>query len=264
MPASKELIKVHCKSCDLLQSNHLLKSHDFKPSDILLYKIYVPDYVAITAELFKVLDSKEEDRAARFYKQKDQNRFIICRALLKFILAKHSQCEVSKITLAYHDNKKPYLPSHPALCFNVSHAEDYALIAIASCDIGVDIEYITKNDDLINTVTHIFSDPEIAFIQNAMDKHDAFYTLWTRKEAFVKALGKGIDDDISKIPSIDGFHSLDLAITNTGNTWQLEGFEIDEQYMGAVAYETQTAVSKNIMVRTLLPNNIKNLLELSL
>ena len=255
---------LHCRfygtltECD---SEHF--STACRDSNIHIYKIHIPKFTAVVEALSYYLEAQEKDRAQRFYKEQDKNRFIISRALLKLVLANHSQSAVSKIILAYHENKKPYLPSHPALHFNVTHSEDYALIAIANSAIGVDIEYIAKNDALINTVTHIFNKQEVAFIQEALDTHYAFYTLWTRKEAFVKALGKGIDDDITKIPSIDGFHSLDPTITNnTVNTWQLEGFDINEHYVGAVAYQTPSAISKNIIL-SVLPNNITDLLALS-
>src|SRR5690606_2936693 len=105
-------------------------------------------------------------------------------------------------------NKKPYLTSHPSIFFNVSHAGDYALIAIAKYPIGIDVEFINKNFDYKEILPNIFNKIEIDEINLNQSNHHTFYKYWTRKEAIVKAIGKGIDNDIIKIPVTDGVHSV--------------------------------------------------------
>ncbi|WP_111307978.1 4'-phosphopantetheinyl transferase family protein [Confluentibacter sediminis] len=250
---------IFCNYYGKLIASDLLKSSiNHKGSEIIIYKIYLPDFLNILNELFCFLDPKEIDRSNKFYKEIDKNRFIICRGLLKLILSIHTEIDIHKIKLDYHTNKKPYLSIHPSTFFNISHSGDFALISIANRSIGIDIEQITENYDLVNSLLHIYSDKETSFIQNATNKNHAFYSLWTRKEAFVKALGKGIDDDFSKFPSLNGAHVIDSSLTGSEKSWQIHGFEIDDNYIGAVAYEVKVPNPEKILVFT-LPNKIKDL-----
>src|SRR5690606_1046019 len=113
------------------------------------------------------------NRAKRYYKKKDENRFIICRSLLKLVLSHCIQFDISKIKIDYHDNKKPYLPSHPLLYFNLSHSEEYALIVLSNRPIGVDIEHLNENYNFMNSLLYIFNITEASFIENAVDKKRA-------------------------------------------------------------------------------------------
>lgn len=237
----------------------ILKS--FKNSDITLIKIFLPDYEGFIENLSLFLDAFEINRAKKYYKKKDENRFIICRSLLKIVLSHCIKCDISKIKIDYHNNKKPYLLSHPLLFFNLSHSEEYALIALSNRQIGVDIEHINKNYDYINSLLYIFSTAEASYIDNAVNKKHAFYSLWTRKEAFVKALGKGIDDDFPKIPCMDGCHILDYSFLETKD-WSIQGFQLTNNYMGAIAYETKDSCNEKISTY-ILPDNIKDLMLLS-
>src|SRR5690606_10403395 len=188
-----------------------LKSLD--NSDITLIKIFTPNYEDSIEKLSLILDSSEINRAKRYYKKKDENRFIICRSLLKLVLSNCIQSDISKIKIDYHNNKKPYLASHPLLHFNLSHSDECALIALSNKPVGVDIEHINENHNFTSFLS-IFNSSEASFIENAVNKKHAFYSLWTRKEAFVKAIGIGIDDNFPTVPCMDGTHLLDFYFSH--------------------------------------------------
>ena len=94
------------------------------------------------------------------------------------------------------------------------------------------------------------------------NKKHAFYTLWTRKEAFVKALGKGIDDDFKYMPCLDGQHDISATVLNETENWQVYSFNFAEDYSGAVCIEGLPKVPEVLKVYT-LPNTMKELLELT-
>jgi 4'-phosphopantetheinyl transferase len=257
MPISKLLI-----SFSNLKGVPLIPNYSLNINDIIIYKIYLPDFINLKSELDKFLSITEINRAERFHKELDKNQFIICRSILKIVLAAHTKLEAKNIQLDYNFNKKPYLASHPNLHFNVSHSEDYAVIAISQTKIGVDIESISESFDFTNLLPDIFIDDEILEIQNATNKKHAFYTSWTRKEALVKALGKGIDEDFKNIPCLDGEHNVDSNLFQTTENWQVYSFDLAEQYLAAVAFEGLSKISKNLVLFT-IPNTIEGLLELS-
>ena len=238
------------------------KGHSLNATDIIIYIIYLPNYIDLKLDLAKFLNSKEINRAERFYKELDKTRFIIYRSILKFILATYTKLDVKNINLNYHLNKKPYLASRPWLHFNISHSEDYAVIAVSRKMVGIDIEYMLEDFKFTDLLPDVFDDNEIATIQNAVNKKEAFYTLWTRKEAFVKALGKGIDEDFKYIPSIDGQHKINANLLKNSANWQLCSFDLADYYSSAIAVESSSSITNNVAFYT-MPNTMKELLEMT-
>ncbi|PBJ08948.1 4'-phosphopantetheinyl transferase superfamily protein [Flavobacterium sp. ACN6] len=238
-----------------------IKKKSLDTDEIIIYTIYLPDFIDLKSDLSQFLTSKELKKAQRFFKELDRNRFIIYRSILKFILAAHTKLNVKNIYLDYHFNKKPYLASHPWLYFNVSHSEDYAAIAVSRKNVGLDIEYMSRDFNFTSLLPDVFDDNQVLEIQNAVDKKHAFYTSWTRKEAFVKALGKGIDEDFKYIPSLDGQHSIDFHLTKNSKNWQVYSFNLTDHYLGAVAAEALSTIPRKILLYT-VPNNMENLLDM--
>lgn len=230
-------------------------------NDAIIYTIYLPNFISIKWDLANFLNAADLKKAARFHSELDRTKFIIYRSILKFLLAAYTKLDVKNINLDYHTNKKPYLASHPWLCFNISHSEDFAVIAISRKKIGIDIEYWSENFDFESLIPEVFKDNETAAIQNAANTKHCFYNLWTRKEAFVKALGKGIDENFKYIPCLDGEHSLDSKSINSAENWQVYSFELADQYSGALAFEGLATISKKIVMYT-VPDTIENMLEM--
>ncbi len=203
---------------------------------VKLYKIELFKYQESVPGLINFLSPSERNRADGYHFLKDKNRFIICRTILKILLAEHIGLDVDKIILDTHFNKKPYLSSHPSVFFNVTHAGDYAIIAIAKSPIGVDIEYVNKSFDYEEILPNIFNKIEIDEVINSNDKHLTFYRFWTRKEAIVKAIGNGIDENFSKIPITEGIHSIPSSLIGDYKNVQVISFNLNNDYVGALAY----------------------------
>ncbi len=237
------------------------KRYILDSDEIIIYTIYLPNFTELKSELSKFLDAKELKKAQRFYKESDTNRFIIYRAILKFILAAHTKLRIKDVYFDYNFNKKPYLISHPWLHFNVSHSGEFAAIAISRNKVGLDIEYMSNDFKFTTLLPDVFEDNEVLQIQKASDIKHAFYTSWTRKEAFVKALGKGIDEDFKNLPSLDGQYYIDSTLLQNTQNWKVNSFDFADNYLGAVAFEDSPAISKNIVLYS-IPNNMDELLEM--
>src|SRR5690606_13282472 len=209
-------------------------------SVIKLFKIELAKYVAIVDVLFKTLSTREQERAHRFRQLKDSHRFVICRSLLKFLIANETGLNISHIFFELNDNNKPYFNSDSPLFFNVSHSGDYAIIALGKCELGVDIEYIDKNFDFNEILPTVYNKIEINEINNSENKSYSFYKFWTRKEAIVKAIGKGIDDDVSKIPATDGLHSVSSDLLSDFKNINVFSFNVTQDYLGAIALTENT------------------------
>lgn len=231
--------------------------------EIVVYSIFLPEYNHLVADLKPFLDNKEHDRAAKYYKETDKNRFIISRALLKFALARYTQSAIDDISIELLPNKKPYISKYPEIFFNVSHSGHYAIMAMSNKPIGIDIELINLNTTFEDTFHYVFNDIEIQFINKAANQTTVFYSLWTRKEAFVKALGKGIDDDFSKIPCLEGLHILDSGLINSTKQWQVHNFLMDDnQYIGAIAMLSDMNIPKQLTFYN-FPHTLEGLIKMS-
>ncbi|QWX82698.1 4'-phosphopantetheinyl transferase superfamily protein [Cellulophaga sp. HaHaR_3_176] len=237
-------IKIFCKTFDI-NSNEFVT-----PNSLLLgikiYKIKISDYIQFLPKLKLFLNVSENTRASKYYHEHDSHRFIICRGLLKFILGDETGMSASEIELKIDSNKKPYLSTNPSIHFNVSHSKNYALIAVASQPVGVDIEYLAKDFNFSEIISTVFSVTEINEVQKKDNNKRLLFKLWTRKEAIVKATGKGINDNIINIPVLDGDHLLNSDFLNFNKDLQVISFNVEEDYIGTIAYSGLPEHTKNL------------------
>lgn len=137
-------------------------------------------------------------RASRFRFQQDGNRFVAARAILRIRLGKYLGLEPDRIRFGYGVNGKPELHKSlqkSGIRFNLSHSEGMALYAFSMGeDVGVDIEYVRELAEMEQIVEHVAGDSECIRFHTlpASRKGEAFFTRWTRNEAFAKARGEGL------------------------------------------------------------------------
>ncbi|MGE5659888.1 MAG: 4'-phosphopantetheinyl transferase family protein [Actinomycetota bacterium] len=149
-------------------------------------------------QLLATLAPEERLRAERFHFELDRNRFIVGRGILRTILGRYLQQEPSWIQFRYGGRGKPYLATQPpdrSLCFNLSHSQGMALYALSrGQEIGIDLEFIRPLPDVEAIAQYCFSAQEKANFLTlpAREQKVAFFQVWTRKEAYLKAIGDGL------------------------------------------------------------------------
>src|SRR6266550_603204 len=154
-----------------------------------------PEAVRASAAL---LSDAERHRARRFAFDRDARRFIVARARLRELLAARLGVGAESIELEYGAHGKPALSRRfagSALHFNLSHCDDVAAYAFAyGHAIGIDLEAVRVITDADDIAARYFSPRENTTYRtlNPRDRPLGFFNCWTRKEAFVKALGDGL------------------------------------------------------------------------
>ncbi|WP_245876318.1 4'-phosphopantetheinyl transferase family protein [Tychonema bourrellyi] len=144
------------------------------------------------------LSTDELKRAERFYFQKDRAHFIAARGILRKILGCYLNKNPNELRFSYNPYGKPSLVtavSEYKLCFNLSHSHGIALIAVEqNREVGIDIERIRKDFPYQQIAESFFSPFENAVLRSLPEHQQlrAFFTCWTRKEAYIKAVGKGL------------------------------------------------------------------------
>ena len=193
--------------------------------------------------LQKTLSPDELDRAARFYFPKDQQRFIAARGVLRDTLARYLGRPPAELHFSYASFGKPSLASDcaaDALRFNVSHSGGIALYAVAlQREVGIDLERIEPKFAGDEIAERFFSRNEVAKLRSlpASARLHAFFNCWTRKEAYVKARGAGLQIplesfDVSLAPDEQA------AFLSDGEFgWSLRALLLDPDYAAAIAVE---------------------------
>jgi 4'-phosphopantetheinyl transferase len=156
-----------------------------------------PQPQAYITKLFKdTLTDSEKARADLYCCEKDHDNFVICRALVKLVISRHVKTSPSDIRIQIGPKGKPYvqLPGCQAPFFNVSHTTGMCLIGLSTaCPIGVDVELVRDSFRLDVAKSCLSSDEFEALTKMPYSKQlETFFTLWTRKEASVKATGEGL------------------------------------------------------------------------
>lgn len=184
-----------------------------------------------------LLSPEEAARAARFHLALHRDRFIASHSWLRNILSLYLDIASSTISYSYTEHKKPYLSPihHKQLYFNLTHSADMAACAISiDQELGVDIEKMgsESKEDLAK---RFFSQTEHSLISEG--SHESritrFYQIWVRKEAILKATGKGLSTPLNQFSvSVEpGLTHIELE----NKVWSLLPLSIHPDYQAALA-----------------------------
>ncbi len=200
-----------------------------------------PDLMPLEA----VLTEEERTRSARFLFLEDKRRFILGRGILRHLLGGYLGRPPLDLKLATNKYGKPALVGEPALQFNLSHSGDRILHAFAwDRRLGVDVEAIRPLKDLEQMAAYAFTPRERArfFSLPQSQQLPAFFNCWTRKEAFMKAVGMGLSlsPQLFEVAFTVGepvaLQHLDPTVEE-GTEWQLMALDVGDGYATALAAE---------------------------
>jgi 4'-phosphopantetheinyl transferase len=193
----------------------------------------------------KILSPDEQVRAARFHFERDRQHFTATRALLRTLLATYVGAEPADLVFRYSEKEKPSLDpqaSHDPVEFNVSHSGTAALLAFArGRALGVDIEIIREDFDPAALAHRFFSKHEQSQLAalDPSEKYSGFFRCWTRKEAYIKAVGTGLSlpldqFDVSLRPADE--HALVTTRPEAAEAaeWSLREVPVLDGYVGAL------------------------------
>ena len=193
--------------------------------------------------LAETLSADEWARANRFLFEKHRAHFVAARGCLRAILAKYMECKPGELAFFYGEHGKPALASpwnKSQLRFNLSHSAGLALIAVSlRCDIGVDVEHLDRKVGQLKDIAKRFfasGEYERLCALPREEQRRAFFCCWTRKEAYLKAVGTGLAHSLKNFEVSLG-RKAKLLWIKKGNIedWTLLHLEPAEGYVGSVA-----------------------------
>jgi 4'-phosphopantetheinyl transferase len=199
-------------------------------------------------QLNQILSTDERIRAERFHFEKDRKKFIIGVGILRTIMGCYIGVEPSELRFCYGKHGKPGLSDafgNKKIHFNMSHSEDLALYGFTrDHEIGVDIELIRDIPEMDKIAEQFFSKKENDVFRSLPDskKKEVFFNCWTRKEAFIKAIGDGLYQPLDKfdVALIPGEPARLLRIggdSKTASRWFIQGLRPAPGFTAAFAIQ---------------------------
>jgi 4'-phosphopantetheinyl transferase len=160
-------------------------------------------------------------------------------------LGNYLDCQPNELSLLYSPYGKPSIENNEGLRFNLAHSQDVAVFGFSiEREIGIDVEQIRQISDMEVLAARFFCLEETAKLMRLLpsERCSAFFRCWTRKEAYIKAIGKGLGIDLDQfevslspgepaalLKSLPGFADASL--------WHLREIPVEPGYVGAVAVE---------------------------
>lgn len=197
------------------------------------------------ATLWSLLSPAERERAERFRAATHRNRYVVARGRLRQLLAERLGLATASIGITMTAYGKPLLApqhAHAGLEFNLSHSGALALYAFTRGQpVGIDVEQLREIPDADDLAARFFSTAEAAAFRAlpAERRNEAFLACWTRKEAFVKAIGEGLSHpleafDVTLDPDLPARITRIGEQTGPSFAWSLTSFRPTPTHLAAL------------------------------
>jgi len=217
--------------------------------DVHVWRIALEVGDPLLARLHEILADDERRRAERFYFENDRRHFTVARAAMRILLAGYLTRRPEKVNFAYGNYGKPRLTDEnnaSPLRFNLTHSHGLALLAVTrGREIGVDVERLRDMEQDGELLAERFFSPREAAVLRSLPpqwRREAFFHCWTRKEAYIKAQGKGLSlpldqFDVSLHPDEPAALIATQHDPQEAQRWSLRSLSPAEGYVGALAVE---------------------------
>lgn len=199
-----------------------------------VYAIHlIPDeeFLQVSAKLMSYLPGPAQARFLRLSRGADVQRSLLGELLARYLLAGRLKIRCNDIIFVVGTNGKPAIPQGSDLHFNISHSGQWAVCAIATVPVGVDVERLRKVNPSL--AERFFSPDEVAALRALPEEKqtERFIQLWTLKECFLKAIGRGLTRNLNSF----SVHEHQGMYTITGDDsacdYHLRIFPLDKDYM---------------------------------
>lgn len=217
-------------------------------NDVQVWQANIEEFTADEIlELAATLSPAEDDRAARFYFQRDRHRYVATRGLLRHLLgaALDEPARDLRFENGVHGKPRLVVENMRNLCFNLSHSAGHALFALAwDRDLGIDLESLdrvaTDGNELGDLAARVLSERELESwrtLQDPAEERLAFFRAWARKEAYLKATGEGLRGGLQSIEVIQDDHAGNIQWNRVIDKWSIHDLAAPAGFVAALAIE---------------------------
>jgi 4'-phosphopantetheinyl transferase len=213
-------------------------------SDIHVWPVILRGDEDVVLKFAGLLAPSEANRADGFLFEHLSRSFVLSHGVLRVLTGHYLKTDPSIIRFVFGPKGKPAVSPRTSLQFNMSHSGDMALFAFTNgCEVGVDIEQMRPIRDLQDVATHFFSSSEAAELAAMPPDYrtGAFFACWTRKEAYIKAIGDGLSTplDSFRVSLRPGEPAQFVSVNDDKDqaaAWSLHDLAVTPGFAGALAY----------------------------
>ena len=210
--------------------------------EVHIWRIDLSDFADAAPKFIQLLSADEQQRASQYHFEKDRNNFIIRRAMLRMLLGSYLDIQPAELNFIYNNFDMPALEVEIPIHFNSSSSNGIGIVAITlNARIGVDIEFVDAAFPTLEIAEKYFSADEVRAIRDLPPELQtaAFFDCWTKKEAYVKAVGEGMSHPLPNLAILsEKPNSFSVAATSVETKgWSVTSFIPEPQYIASLAYE---------------------------
>lgn len=206
------------------------------------------------------LISKERAKKILSYRNiGDSYLSLTAELVTRFAVSKETNCQNEKINILRRG--KPLLKYPPNIHFNISHSKDWIICAIAKYPIGVDIEFINKDRNYLQIAERCFTEEEKAYMLSSdswNNKLERFYQLWSLKESYIKADGRGLAVSMNSFSIRPYEEHILLRTANPLKNCIFRYYDMIPNYSAAVCSTKDTIINH---IKVLNINHVQNYLK---
>jgi len=210
--------------------------------EVHVWRLELDQPESVLTEFRQTLEADELERASRFRFEKHRRHFVAGRGGLRYVLSRYMDLKAEEFRFSYGAFGKPALVGE-GLRFNMSHSHDVALFAVAADrELGVDVEHIRADFATEDIARRFFSRVEVATF-NGLPQHEqvaAFFRCWSRKEAYIKAIGRGLSEPLDAFDVTLAPHETVALLRAEGkdvSRWEMFDIDAGEGYASALLVE---------------------------
>jgi 4'-phosphopantetheinyl transferase len=235
--------------------NHSPDSIEIGEDEAHVWRASLDQDAKVVANLAALLSQDERQKAARYHRPVDRDRFIVGRGILRRVISAYLALAPGQLQFTYNEYGKPAISDDQndrALNFNLSHSAGLALYAITRGRVvGIDVEYIREDFATLDIAEHFFSKDEVRSLRAApaCRRTEAFFNCWSRKESYIKAIGMGVSYPldgftVSLAPDIAPALLKVDADEREPTRWQMYEIKAGEGYAASLIVENPPVTLK--------------------
>ncbi|HMF75353.1 MAG TPA: 4'-phosphopantetheinyl transferase superfamily protein [Bryobacteraceae bacterium] len=220
------------------------RSFELTGPEVHVWSVRTEASNTVIGQFEQFLAADEKHRADRYRFEHLRNSFVLARGALRILLGCYLDVSPAEISFSYGPKGKPVLAPRASVDFNASHSGAVAVFGFTdNCEIGIDVEQIHPLDEMRNIANRFFCPEETEDLMTltADQRQRAFFLCWTRKEAYIKAIGDGLSAPLDSFrvtlqPSQSARFIHVGHDTDAAKAWTLHDLQFGPNYAGALAY----------------------------
>lgn len=186
------------------------------------------------AKLLQYVSKEKQERIKKIISNKDALRSLIGDILIRYIICRKFSILNENIVFEVNEYGKPSLKNFKDFYFNISHAGDWVVCVVGESDVGVDVELV--KDIELNIANSFFSTEEYQdlMLQPEEERVDYFYELWTLKESYIKAVGKGLSMPLNSFYIVKNNNVIKVVSKNNPDNFCFKQYFLDSKHKLAI------------------------------